>query len=119
MANTFFTIAQSGSAVSEVAQNLEDAAGAQRVAAKGRPTAGALTTLAIYEYFVGNFAAADKAGEEAKAKATGEEKKQVKEQLTEYRKRGKEWQKQKKSAEKAEKEQGKEALQNPFGGLGG
>jgi len=119
MANTFFTIAQAGLAVEEIVQSLDDAAAAQRIAAEGRPTAGSLTTLAIYEYFAGNFAAADKVGEEATAKATGAEKKQVEEQLTEYRKRGKEWEKQKKSAAKAEKEQGKETLQNPFGGLGG
>lgn len=119
IANTYFTMARSGIAVEEIAADLDGAAAAQRLAVKARPSVGLLTTLATYEYFTGNFKAADKAGEEAKNKATGQEKKQVEEQLTEYRQRGKQWAAEKKRAAKVEKEQGKESLQNPFGGLAG
>lgn len=119
MATAFFTVAEGGTQLEEIVASLDDAAKAQRIAAEGRPTVGLLTTLAIYEFFAGNFAAAEKAGDEAVAKATGQEKKQVEEQVAEFRKRGKQWAKQKKEAAKAEKEQGKESLQNPFGGLGG
>jgi cytochrome c-type biogenesis protein CcmH/NrfG len=119
IANTYFTLARSGTSVEEIVANLNGAAAAQRLATEARPSAGLLTTLATYEYFAGNFKAADRAGEEAKSKATGQEKKQVEEQLTEYRQRGKQWATEKKRAAKAEKEQGKEALQNPFGGLTG
>ncbi len=119
MANTYFTLARSGTELEEIVDDLDDAAAAQRLATEARPSVGLLTTLATYEYLAGNFKAAAKAGREATSKATGQEKKQVEEQLTEYRQRGKQWESEKKRAAKAEKEQGKEALQNPFGGLGG
>ena len=47
------------------------------------------------------------------------EKKQIDKQLTAFQKQRKEIQKAKKEAEKAEKGKGKEALENPLGGLGG
>lgn len=119
MANTFFTLAEGGASLEEIATNIEGAATAQRLAAEARPSTGFLTTLATYEYLVGDFKAGDAAGEKAKGKATAQEKKQIEEQITESRKRGKQWQNEKKRFAKAEKEQGKEALQNPFGGLGG
>ena len=37
---------------------------------KRAPTLNSLSTLAIYEYFAGDFAAGDKAAEQAEAKAT-------------------------------------------------
>jgi len=119
MANTFFTLAEAGSSVEEIVTNIEEAANAQHLATEARPAVGFLTTLASYEYLAGDFKAGDAAGEKAKGRATGQEKKQVEEQLTESRKRGKQWQTEKKRFAKSEKEQGKEALQNPFGGLGG
>lgn len=119
MANTFFTLAQSGTTLEGISRNLDGAATAQRFVVDKRPSVGALTSLAIYEYFVGDFAAGDKAAKEAEAKATEGEAKQVEEQLDEYRQSGKQWQNQKKTAAKAEKERGEEALKNPLGGLGG
>ena len=119
MANTFFTLAEAGASVEEIVVNVKGAAAAQRLVAEARPSAGFLTTLASYEYLAGNFEAGDAASEKAKGKATAQEKKQVEEQVTEARKRGKQWQTEKKRFAKTEKEQGKEALQNPFGGLAG
>jgi hypothetical protein len=119
MANTYFTLARSGTSIEEISADLNGAAAAQRLAVEARPSVGLLTTLATYEYFTGNVKAAEKAGNEAKSKATKQERKQVEEQLTEFRRRGKQWANEKKRVAKLEREQGKEALQNPFGGLGG
>ena len=119
MANTFFTLAEAGTNIEEIVTNIEGAATAQRLATEARPSTGFLTTLARYEYLTGDFKAADAAGEKAKGKATAQEKKQIEEQITESRQRGKQWENEKKRFAKTEKEQGKEALQNPFGGLGG
>jgi hypothetical protein len=119
MANTFFTLAEAAFSVEEIVTNVEEAATAQRLATEARPATGFLTTLASYEYLAGDFKAGDAAGEKAKGKALAQEKKQIEEQLTEARQRGKQWQTEKKRFAKTEKEQGKEALQNPFGGLGG
>jgi hypothetical protein len=119
MANTFFTLAEGGTSVEEIVTNIEEAANAQRLATEARPATGFLTTLATYEYLAGDFKAGDAAGEKAKNKVTGQEKKQVEELIAESRQRGKRWQTEKKRFAKTEREQGKEALQNPFGGLGG
>jgi hypothetical protein len=119
MASTFFTLAQTLGEIESIEESLSDAARAQRIAAEAHPCVGTLTTLAIYEYFDGHFAAADKAGNEAKAKASAAQAKEIEKQLAEYRQRGKSWESEKKRVAKVEKEQGKESLQNPFGGLGG
>jgi len=119
MANTFFTLAEAGSSVEDIVTNIEEAATAQRLATEARPAVGFLSTLATYEYLAGDFKAGDAAGEKAKSKTKGQEKKQLEEQLTESRQRGKRWQTEKKRFAKTEQEQGKEALQNPLGGLGG
>lgn len=120
VAGTFFRLAESSTTVPEAQENVEAAAAAQRIAAEERPSVGSLSTLALYEFFAGNFAAGDKATKEAAAKAPAKsEAKAVEAQLAEFRKRGKEFEKQKKEVAKLEREQGKESLQNPFGGFGG
>jgi hypothetical protein len=121
VAGTFLRMAEGSSTVAEAVENVSRAVRAQRIAAEARPSLGSLSTLAIYEYFAGNFAAGNKATEQAAAKAPNKgEAKNIEKQLAEYRKRGKEFQKQKKEVRKAERAAGKESLQNPFGGgLGG
>jgi hypothetical protein len=118
---TFFQLAESGStSFGELEENVAKAAKAQRIAAEQRPSLGSLSTLAIYEYFNGNFAAGDKATKQAAAKAPGKsEATSVEKQLAEYRKRAKALQKGVQKAAKQEQKAGKEALQNPFGGVGG
>jgi len=119
MAGAYFSLAESGgTSLEEVEESIEDAASAQRIAAEMRPSVGSLTNLAIYEYFANDFAAGDEAGKKAKEKAPKAEVKELEKQLAEFRQRGKAWEAQKKEAAKTEKEQGKEALQNPLGGLG-
>jgi uncharacterized protein YfcZ (UPF0381/DUF406 family) len=121
VAGTFFRLAETGStSLNEIQENVELAAAAQRVAAQQQPSLGSLSTLAIYEYFSGKFAAGEKAMQEAMKKASSKaEAKSVEEQLTEYRKRAQKFQQSVKIAEKQEKKAGKENLQNPFGFSGG
>jgi len=121
VANAYFKLAESSrNTLEEVVENVEGAAKAQRIAAEAQPTINSLTTLAIYEYYAGNFAAGDKAVAEAEAKAPSKaEAKEVGKQMAEFRKRGKEFEKGKKEAEKEEAKFGKERLQNPLGGLSG
>jgi hypothetical protein len=115
----YFTLAESSVGLEEAFENIEGAAKTQRVAAEAQPTINSLTTLAIYEYYAGNFAAGDKAVKQAEAKApTKAEAKEIGKQMVEYRKRGKAFEAQKKKAEKEEAKFGKERLQNPLGGLG-
>ncbi len=120
MAGAYFSLAESGgTSFEEIEENIENAAGAQRIAAEARPSVGTLTSLAVYEYFANDFAAGDEAARKAEAKAPKVEAKEVSKQLDEYRQRGKSWEAQKKEVAKTVGEQRKEALKNPLGGLGG
>jgi hypothetical protein len=116
----YFTLAEASGRLEEVVENIDGAAKTQRIAAEAQPTINSLTTLAIYDYYAGNFAAADKAVSEAEAKApTKAEAKEIGKQMAEYRKRGQAFEAQKKKIEKEEAKSGKERLQNPLGGLSG
>lgn len=125
VAGTFFRLAEAGStSLGEIQENLEKAAGAQAIAAERQPSLGSLSTLAIYQYFEGEFAAGDKTAKQATAKAgTKSETQAVEKQLAEYHKRAVKFQQgvkeAEKEAEKLEQNSGKEALQNPFGLSGG
>jgi hypothetical protein len=120
MAGAYFGLAESSASLEEAESNVGKAASAQQIAAAAQPTINSLTTLAIYQYYAGDFAAGDKAAKQAEAKASSKsEAKEVSKQMAEYRKRGKAFEKQKQLVAKQEKEQGKEALKNPFGGLSG
>jgi hypothetical protein len=116
----YFSLAESSTSLEEAVENVEGAAKTQRIAAEAQPTINSLTTLAIYEYYAGNFAAGDKAVKEAEAKApTKAEAKEIGKPMAEFRQRGKAFEAQKKEAEKEEAKFGKERLQNPLGGLSG
>lgn len=120
MARTYFSLAESSTGYREATEIVEKAAETQRLAAKGRSNVGTLSTLAIYEYFAGHFAAGDKAGKQVKQLVPGkEELKTVSTQLAGYRTRAVEFQKEARKFAKLEKNRGKEALQNPLGGLAG
>jgi hypothetical protein len=119
MASAFFTLAESSPGFEEAVTNVAEAAAAQSLAVEARPTVNSLTTLATYEYYAGNFKAGDEAARKAEAKAPKAEAKEVKKKMAQYRAQGKAFEKQKQEFAKQEKEQGKEALKNPFGGLGG
>jgi hypothetical protein len=119
VAQTFFRLAESSEGIAEAVENVAKATEAQKIAAERQPTLGSLSTLAIYQNFNGEFAAAEKTTKQAAAEASSKaEGKTVENQLAEYHKRGKEFAKQKRELEKAEKEAGKEKLTNPFSGFG-
>jgi len=120
VAGTYFRLAESGgSTYGEVLSNVKSAAAAQRIAAAQRPSVGSLSTLAIYEFFGGEFAAGDAATKQsvelAPSKAEG---KSIEKQLDEYRKNAKRFTKEAQRASKVEAKAGKEQLQSPLGGLG-
>lgn len=119
MARGYFGLAETSTDLEEAVEYVEKAADTQNLAAEGQPTVNSLTTLAIYQYYAGDFAAGDAAAKKAKEVAPKEQRPEVKKQMAEFRKRGKEFAKQKKEFAKTEGEQGKEALKNPFGELGG
>jgi tetratricopeptide (TPR) repeat protein len=115
-----FTLASTASTTAEAEANLREAEEAQEIVAAARPSVGAVSTLAVYKYYTFDYASAEKLERQALALANSKaEKDAVKRQLGEVHKRAKEFQKQAKAAEKASKGSGKEALQNPLGGLGG
>lgn len=120
VASTHFSLAEASTGgLSGIEENLDQAADAQRIVAEVRPNLGTLSTLAIYEYYANDFAAGDKAAREAEQVATKSERKGIRKQLADYRKRGKAWEKSLKAFAKQEAKQGKEALQNPLGGFSG
>jgi hypothetical protein len=119
MARGYFGLAETAVGVDEAEEYVGKAAEAQNLAAEGQPTVNSLSTLAIYQYYAGDFTAGDAAAKKAKDVAPKEQRPEVKKQMAEFRKRGKEFETQKKEFAKTEGEQGKEALKNPFGELGG
>jgi hypothetical protein len=121
VAATYFVQAETGGrSFGEVEESIQIATTAQRIAAERLPSLGSIGTLAKYQYYNGEFAAADKSTKQAAAKATSKtEAKAVEKQLAEFRKSAKEFAKRKKQAAKVEREVGKEKLTNPFSGLTG
>ena len=119
-------LAENPHSLPEAARNLEAATEAQQIVAKQRPTLNSLSTLALYAYFTGDFAGAEKAEAQAKQKANAKfEVEQLEKQLSEIKKRAKAFQKEVKSAEAAEKAASKnnkgnpESLENPTNPLSG
>jgi hypothetical protein len=120
VAGTYFGLAENSSTFQEINENVEGAADAQEIAAKARPNPGAYSTLAIYRYYGGEFAAGDRASQEAqdliRFKA---EKKAVARQIAPYRKRAQQYRKQVREFEKTQQGQGKEAFESALGGAAG
>lgn len=123
IAPTFVTLAESSRSAGEFEENMQSAAEAAEIVAKKRPSLNSLSTLAYYDYFAFDNAGAEKARTEAIALTKEKfERENLENQLDEYKKRAGEVEKQIKSIEKASKAtgaNGKEALESPFGGLGG
>src|SRR3954454_23579557 len=99
VSRTYFGLAEASGSIEEAAASVSKAAKTQRIAAEAQPSINSLTTLAIYEYYAGNFAAGDKATKEAEKKAPSKsEAKEIGKQMAEYRKRGEAFEEQKKKA---------------------
>lgn len=119
-AGMYFTLAQNSRTYPEAERNLGSAARAQSIVAEKMPSIGSLSTLAIYQYFAGERKAAEATARQALAEAnTKQEKKALTKQFKSVKKQGKEFAERAKKAAKSEKGRGKEALEHPFGGLGG
>ena len=119
-----FSLAQTSRTTNEALDNITAASEAQKIVAEQRPSLGSLSTLALYTLFTGDYGAAEEAQKEAAKFANSKvERESLEKQFDEVRKRAKEFQKQIAASEKAAKTAGaaggKEALQNPLGGLGG
>jgi hypothetical protein len=116
VAGTFFQLAESSTSVLEAEENVATATKAQKIAAEQSPSLGSLSTLAIYQYFNGEYAGGDKTAKQAAAKSSSKaEAKNVEKQLAEFRKSSKKFAEQKKELAKVQKEVGEEQLKNPLG----
>jgi hypothetical protein len=125
-----FNLAASGSrTTTEAVSNISAAAAAQRIVAEARPSLNSLSTLAFYEFFAQNYAAAEKAGKEAvKATSSKFERESLENKLDDVKKQAKKFGKQVKEAEKEANKRKKsgeapeslESAPSPFGStLGG
>jgi hypothetical protein len=120
-------VAERGShSLPQAERNIEAAAEAQQIVTKQRPTLNSLSTLALYTYFTGDFAAAEKAQAEAKKKTSAKsEGEALDKQLKEAKERAEKFQGELKKAEAAEKAAAKankgnpESLENPSSSLNG
>jgi len=120
VASTYFNVAEHGESLGDIEEAISNATRAQKVAAEASPNLNTLSTLAIFQYYNGEFAAGDKTVEQAAKESTSKSQaKSVEKQLTAYRTRGEQWQKQRKKLAKEASKQGKEKLENPLGGLSG
>jgi hypothetical protein len=123
MAPALLTLAERSRSYPEAARNVEAATEAQRIVAKQRPTLNSLSTLALYTYFTGDFAAAERAQAEAKKKTSAKsEAEALDKQMKEVKERAEKFQKELKKVEAAEKATAKgksERLENPSNPLGG
>ncbi|HEY7257256.1 MAG TPA: hypothetical protein VH476_11315 [Solirubrobacterales bacterium] len=120
VASTFFTVAEHGESLGDIEEAISNATEAQKVSAEASPNLNTLSTLAIYQYFNGEFAAGDKTAERVVAESTSKSQaKDAEKQMASFRKRAEGWQKQRKKLAKQASKQGKEKLENPLGGLSG
>ncbi len=129
VAQAYLFLAESSTSAGEVDANLQGAAGAQKIAAEQQPTLGSLSTLAQYLYFAGDTAAADRAAQQALAKADSSNKAQLQTQLDQLKKLGESIRQQIDTVAKQEKQQaqagagatggaGSNPFQNPLGSSG-
>jgi tetratricopeptide (TPR) repeat protein len=99
---------------------IQAAAEAQEVYAEASPSLSSYLTLAQYRFYAGDNAGAEEAGRRAEQEAPKAQRPAVTQTLVQYRKQGKQVQKQVKAASKFQPGAGgEEALQNPLGGLSG
>jgi len=106
--------------LTEAELNMKAAAEAQQIVTDQQPNLNSWSSLAFYRYLSLEFAAAEKAGEEAKKLTTSKfERENLENQLEEFSQAGRGLQRRIKAAEKASEGAGKGQLENPFGSLGG
>ncbi len=130
VANTLFSLAQ-GSTIAQFESNVQGAAEAQALVAReaekaydggkgdGPPPTAALVTLATYQFYSQDFAAANQSRKRALAGIESEgQRKQVTQQLDAVEKDAKRIKKVLAKAKKEARKEGGKSLEDPFGGLG-
>jgi hypothetical protein len=100
--------------------NIKAAAAAQAVFADAKPSLNAYVTLAQYRFFAGDVAGGEQAGRKAEQEAPKSQRPAVKQAVAQYKAQGAQIQKKVKSSSKFNPNGGgKQALENPLGGLSG
>jgi hypothetical protein len=99
--------------------NLTAAVKAQQIFADAQPSLGAYATLAQLAYFAGDTATATAAANKARAQVSKDQANPLDQSLKQFKKGGAAFHKQVETALKSNKGSGKQALQNPLGGLSG
>jgi tetratricopeptide (TPR) repeat protein len=119
VAPTFVALTLASRSVPEAKRNLDEAVAAQRMVSESRPSLGSFSTLAIYQFYNGEYEAAEKAKQEA-LKLTREkfEREQVEKQMAGVRGQAELQQAARKKAEKEEAEGGKAGGGAAVNGLG-
>ena len=104
----------------EFPPDIKAAAAAQAVFAEAKPSLNAYVTLAQYRYFAGDVSGGDQAGRKAEQAAAKSQRPAVKQAVAQYKVTGAQIQKKVKSSSKFNPNGGgKQALENPLGGLSG
>jgi uncharacterized membrane protein YdfJ with MMPL/SSD domain len=104
MAPALLTLAERSRTLPESAANVKAATEAQKIVAEQRPTLNSYSTLALYTYFTGDYAAAEKAKAEAKKLTNAEfEAEQLDKGLKEAKERSEKFLQELKKVEAAEK----------------
>jgi hypothetical protein len=100
--------------------NIKAAAAAQAVFADAKPSLNAYVTLAQYRFFAGDVAGGEQAGRKAEQASPKSQQPAVKQAVAQYKAQGAQIQKKVKSTSKFNPSGGgKQALENPLGGLSG
>ena len=119
-ATSLFYSAASASTATDFQTSMNEAVSAQKVYAAAQPSLNSYVTLARYSYYSGDFAAGDAAAAKAAKETTKAQAPALKQAVAQYRKQGKQVAKAIKAANKFQPGGGgKQALENPIGGLSG
>ena len=126
MAPALVLLAERSRTYVEAQRNIEAAAEAQQIVADQRPTLNSFSTLALYTYFTGDYAAAEKAQAEAEKKTRAKfEGDELDKQMKEVKERAEKFQQEVGRAAKLEKAAAKankgnpESLEKPSNALNG
>jgi hypothetical protein len=118
-ASALFYSAAGATSVTQFKGSIGAALDAQTIVAQDRPSINSYVVLARYAYLAGDVPAGDDAAAKAQEKTPKAQRKTVERLTASYKKQGAQVQKQVEKIAKAQKSQGKQALQSPLGGLQG
>ena len=119
-ATALFYSGASATTATDFERSIKQAVEAQVVFAEAEPSLNSYVTLARYSYYAGDFQTGDEAAAKAKKETTSAQAASLQQAIDQYRKDGKKIAKQIEAAKKFQPGgQGKQALENPLGGLSG